>query len=245
MSEILFKREQTIDLIWDRPAAFDYPDMVKINATTGPNSFFHAVLQAYNNIYHTEHYKGCLLERDTLIGNIRKDIAKRLSTDNNLPLLQRILSPILHYNPQLSVDIICEQLKDIDHPFSVSWIGLIMYYMNLDIYILDEETWNVYIYNEEEERNYIHSGNRDVVVLLYDHYVFSTVGLIVDDEDNIATLFTPQHNFITTIRCRLHDQRKLNNKEINAERQIAPTVPVIPFNERANIVVSNGVNVST
>jgi len=221
-----FRLEDCCLLVWKRAGALDYPDMVKIPAQTGPSSFFHALLQSYNRVYIEEELDGKNIERDDYVRSFRVDLAEKLKIKSEYGRLQdSVLRPILSRDKDLNIEKLVEAIEDYNHEFDLKWIGFICYILDIDIYILEEETWTVYLYNSEEETYFLRPGHRNVVVILKSYRGYSTVGLITNDEDAISTYFDPKCNFILTIRQTLRHQRKLLQKHYQRRPATPPTIP--------------------
>lgn len=227
------QKQDCQELIWDRHNALDYPDMVRVNTPRGPNSLLHALLQGFSKVYHSESKNGKFLSRDEFIQQIRRDLAQRIrryngEKNNNY---HRLIKLLLRKHKHLSIDTLADQITDFEYKFRIDWLGFLCEALNIDIYLLDEEAWNVYIYDKHEETYYLDPGHRNVVVLLIENDGFSTIGLITDEE-RIESYFDPNCNFIHVIRQAMHEQRELMREHYAREPTVPPTIPRVPHHRR-------------
>lgn len=243
-----------IPLEWERQQAFDYPHMYGLKAPRDGNSFFHALLMSYNKVFISGFKDGRAINRTEFINQLRQDLAARIRSKSMRDRRYRtILDFIINRHPRLSIDILADEIADPEQSFRIYWIGIVCEALDIDIYLLDEEKWTVYIYTREEETYFLNPGHRKVVVLLYENNNFGMVGICDeedDDEDNndvVESCFDPSCEFISEIRKMMHTNRKLVYEHQNRILRVPPTEPPIQFDQRVGQPPSppDGTNFST
>lgn len=169
--------------------------------------FFHAIFLGYYRPYQIGYEGGRLLDRKKFVRNFRDELAKKLEEpvnpqDNNSKILYQTLSngeleSIGKEVPEYSLENLQETLRTgvaVDNAF----MEIVSDVLDLDIYILDAKTKDVYPIGTSGEL--YHKGRRTVVLLyLPGHY--ELVGIKLNN--SIQTLFSPNHDFIESIRERL------------------------------------------
>jgi len=184
-------------------------NLVRIRTIPDGSCFFHALAKSYFKPYIVGKIDGEPFDRKEFIKNLRKDLAKtlELKTDNGKTYYQTLsngeLENISKDMPKYSLKNMQKELK------SSSAIGniyneFISDQLELDIYILDAKTKDVYMTGTDDDLLY---KNRRSVVILYLPGHYELVGLI-NNEGVAETIFPPDSEFIISIQERMEMKRQ-------------------------------------
>ena len=183
--------------------------LVRIRTDMDGSCFFHALAKAYFKPYIVGKIDGESFNRKNFIKNLRKDLAKRLASkiDPEDPksktyyeaLAQGELKKISKDMGNYSLKNMQKELSSSSTPVSNIYNEFISDQLELDIYILDANKKDVYMTGTED--NLLYKNRRSIVILyLPGHY--ELIGL-VDEDNEVTTLFSPQSDFIQSIRKRM------------------------------------------
>lgn len=194
---------------------FSYEGMVSLETIGYGSCFFHGIVGAYFIPYQRKVLNGRPLNRRKFIENFRKDLARRLARpidpeDSSSPIYYDVLSrgnlkEFSREVPKYSLKNMQKHLVTNRYVDNV-YVEFMSEVLNKDIYLLDYEAKDVYIFGNDMDLLY---KNRDSIVLIVRHNIehYELVG-IRDDDGKIVTLFDSNHSFILSIRKRY--QSKVN-----------------------------------
>lgn len=189
------------DLDWEL-----YPNMFVMNTIGDGSCFFHCIAYAM-----FENYKvGSTKERISIVRQFRDELSDKLSelskpfgnypdlTSENIiydTLSRGKLREFSEVLPEYSLDSMKKILLS-DCPVDNIFNELISNELNIDIYILNNNTKNVYITGNDADILY---KNRRSVVILYTTEHYSLVGIKLNDK-TLKSFFEPDHPFILQIK---------------------------------------------
>jgi hypothetical protein len=169
-----------------------YPDLIRLHTIGDGNCFFHAVLNAFSVEYKDSDVQG----RRKLAMNIREKLAIELDTRYQ-NLSRGTLAEFSKFVPDYTLENMKSILRS-NAPVDNSYNELISDVLDIDIYLLDNNSKKVYITGDDSE--ILHKGRKTVVLLVVPgHYDF--VGIRLSDTEAL-TFFEPDHPLVTTIRKR-------------------------------------------
>jgi len=184
-------------------------NLIRCRVETDGSCFFHALAKSYFKPYIVGKKDGEPFDRKEFIKNLRKDLSKTLGSkvDPQNPksktyyqiLSNGELESISKSMPEYSLENMQKEL-DSSTPVSNYFNEFISNQLNIDIYILDSKTKDVYMVGADLKLLY---KNRRSVVILYMPGHYELVGLINDESSYIETYFLPNHPFIAKIRERM------------------------------------------
>lgn len=185
------------------PIDFDFYKNGKIyrieTLGTENSCYFHAILQAYNPTY-IENKN--VTFRTQMTRTLRSLLAEKLDSCTLTGervydiLSQGTFRSYSEAVPEYSLNKMIELLNKndpVDHRFQ----ELLCETLNVDIYILDGTTRDVYYLSNEQ----IYIKNRPSIVLLYEPGHYSLIGKM--EKNTMVTVFDPKSDFIKAIRERL------------------------------------------
>lgn len=177
-----------------RNNGWDKFKLVRYDTIGDGSCFFHAFLHSFYIPYRISTYE----EKRLIV----RDFRTQLSTE--LVLLYDSLSrgqlcTYAQFVPEYSLSNMCARLdsyQSVGNEFN----ELLSNIFNKDIYILSGALEDPYMMSD----NGIYYKGRDSIVLLYSNSHYELVGLRDGENgNNIHTLFTPYHDFITFIQERM------------------------------------------
>ena len=195
------------NLKWD--GVFKKFNLIRIRTDMDGSCFFHALAKAYFKPYIVGKIDDEPFNRKEFIKNLRKDLAKTLALkvdpeDTESKTYYQTLSngefeKISETMPKYSLKHMQKELANSSKPVSNIYNEFISDQLNLDIYILNGKTKDVYMTGSDN--SLLYKGRRSVVILyLPGHY--ELIGLM-DKDNNIETIFSPKSKFIKKIRERM------------------------------------------
>jgi hypothetical protein len=190
----------------------DY-NLIRTRCETDGSCYFHALAKAYFKPYITGKKDGEPFDRKEFIMHLRRDLAKTLASKVNpqdpksktyyATLANGELENISKAMPEYSLESMQKELGS-SSPVSNYFNEFISNELNIDIYILDSKTKDVYMTGTNMELLY---KDRRSVVILYMPGHYELIGLM-NDESYIETYFPPTHPFIIKLRERMQSKMK-------------------------------------
>jgi hypothetical protein len=188
---------------------FSYPNMIRIYTIADGSCLFHALMNATNKVYRSERTNSFAISRIDIVKNLRKALAYRLGdpvtgasdpTDNYYSHLGGgTLKLLSRSTPQYGVLEMQSRLRNPNQHVGNEYNEFISDQLDIDIYILDGTTRDLYMTGDDWDRLY---KSRDSVVLLYMPGHYELVGILTDKRTEV-TLFKTEHPFIQAIRARM------------------------------------------
>ena len=184
----------------------DYPNLRLIETIADGSCFFHSILKATNVNYFNDNHKS------NYALNFRKSLAEKLTDESNTKdksdksiyqTLSRGSLPELSQNlPEFSLEQMQFQLSNhisVDNRFN----ELVSNELNIDIYILDSETGDLYITGDDADILYF---DRPSVVLYYSPGHYRLVGVYEESDgmSDITDFFHYTHSFIVYLKNRMN-----------------------------------------
>lgn len=195
-------------LEWDG-SSFYFLNMIRIYTIGDGSCFFHAIMNAINKVYRSERSNSIVITRGDIVKNLRKALGYRLSepavpngepTDTHYHRLGGGSLKLMSVgSPQYRILEMQARLRNPNQHVGNEYNEFISDQLNIDIYILDGTTRDIYMTGDDWDRLY---KNRDSVVLLYMPGHYELVGLLTDRGTDV-TLFKFDHPFIKAIRARM------------------------------------------
>jgi hypothetical protein len=176
-----------------------YPGMIQMETIGDGSCFFHAIAYSMYELYK----KSSQIERRKIVRSIRNELADKLSVtqDNGKTVYQNLsrgkLEEFSLCVPEYSLNSMINILKS-DRSVDNIFNELVSNILNVDIYLLDGKTKDVYITGNDDDILYKH---RNSVVVLYTPGHYSLV--VIKDDNDYLSLFEPDHSFIKKIRERM------------------------------------------
>ena len=188
---------------------FEKFNLIRIRTDMDGSCFFHALAKAYFKPYIVGKIDDEPFNRKEFIKNLRKDLAKTLALkvdpeDAESKTYYQTLSngefeKISETMPKYSLKHMQKELANSSKPVSNIYNEFISDQLNLDIYILNGKTKDVYMTGSDN--SLLYKGRRSVVILyMPGHY--ELIGLM-DKDNNIETIFSHKSKFIKKIRERM------------------------------------------
>ena len=184
-------------------------NLIRIRTDMDGSCFFHALAKAYFKPYIVGKIDDEPFNRKEFIKNLRKDLAKTLALkvdpeDTESKTYYQTLSngefeKISETMPKYSLKHMQKELANSSKPVSNIYNEFISDQLNLDIYILNVKTKDVYMTGSDNSLLY---KNRRSIVVLYLPGHYELIGLM-DKDNNIETIFSPKSKFIKKIRERM------------------------------------------
>ena len=184
-------------------------DLIRIRTDLDGSCFFHALAKAYFKPYIIGKINDEPFNRKEFIKNLRKDLSKTLALkidpeDPNSKTYYSTLSNgelenISEQIPNYSLKNMQKELYSSTTSVSNIYNEFISDQLDLDIYILNSKTKDVYMTGSDNSLLY---KNRRSVVILYMPGHYELVGLMHQNK-NIDTIFSPNSKFIEKIRSRM------------------------------------------
>jgi hypothetical protein len=202
--------------IFQNSSVFGQFNLVAIETLGHGSCFFHAIANAYFIPYRTQILNGRPINRRKFIEEFRIDLAKRLSqpvdeSNPDSPIYYDVLSRgnLRQFDDEVSAKTKKYTLKGMQEHLVKNryvdnvYLEFVSEVLNKDIYLLDYDTKNVYIFGDDSDILY---KGRDSIVLLIKHQIqhYELVGL-QNRNQSITTLFAPDHSFITAIKNQYID----------------------------------------
>ena len=202
----------------DTPFNYQNNEIVKIPVTGDSSSLLHAIASSYLKPYRTKRFDdGTPLNRENFINNLRINLADKLSqpTDSTIANSPTYYDHIMN-KPQIQPNgyiknnnsgnkYTLEMLQNIlksNSPIGKLFFEYISDVLKLDLYFISDDKKDIQIIDNIDEHS-LHKG-RDSVVLLIKNNHFDLVGLY-NSVTGIKTLFSADHDFITSIRTRIQE----------------------------------------
>ena len=191
------------------PGVFEKFNLIRIRTDMDGSCFFHALAKAYFKPYIVGKIDDEPFNRKEFIKNLRKDLAKTLALkidpeDTESKTYYQTLSngefeKISETMPKYSLKHMQKELANSEKPVSNIYNEFISDQLNLDIYILNGKTKDVYMTGSDN--SLLYKGRRSVVILyMPGHY--ELIGTM-DKDNNIETIFSPKSKFIKKIKERM------------------------------------------
>ena len=179
-------------------------NLIRIRTDMDGSCFFHALAKAYFKPYILGKIDNEPFDRKEFIKNLRKDLSKKLGMKKGNKTYYELLSKgelakTSKEMPQYSLENMQKEL-DSYSPVSNIYNEFISNQLNLDIYILNSETKDVYMTGTDEILLY---KNRRSVVILYLPGHYELIGVMY--KDGVETVFSPNSKFIGKIRKRMKE----------------------------------------
>lgn len=213
--------QRVTNLDWSTEPFVNF-DIKQVHIIRDGSCLFHAIANGINKSYKLGIKDGRPLDRSSYIRDFRNDLSIKLGshvdiTDPESPIwydtisrgnLREFTQPIdgeeLH--PSAARYTLEQMQKELasSNPVDFIYNELISELLDIDIYILDNETNDVYIVGDDLSLYY---KNRNSIVLLYVPGHYDLVG--IKTNNGISTLFTHNHPFIEAIRDRLVEKIRL------------------------------------
>lgn len=194
------------NLKWE--GVFDKFNLIRIRTDLDGSCFFHALAKAYFKPYILGKIDDQPFNKTEFIKNLRKDLSKTLALkidpeDPDSKTYYSTLSngefeKISETMPKYSLKSMQKELKS-STAVSNIYNEFISDQLNLDIYILNSKTKDVYMTGSDNSLLY---KNRRSVVILYLPGHYELIGLM-DKNNNIETIFSPNSKFIKKINQRM------------------------------------------
>jgi hypothetical protein len=188
--------------------SFNFPRMCRVGVIADGSCFFHAVAQSYYKVYRRGRLNDVVLDRLKFIRQLRLELASKLGDpvdedDSESPSHYQIISrgemeSFGEIVPQYSLNSMKAELAS-DRPVDNAYNEFISDILNKDIYILDVMKKDIYVTGKDLDILY---KGRESIVLLYIPGHYELVG-IRNNNNDIKTLFSPDHPFIQSIQTRM------------------------------------------
>lgn len=183
---------------------FQHPNMCRIRTEMDGSCFFHAISKAISKQYMEEGINNKPLDRYTFVRQLRKDLSKTLGEkmpNSDKTYYESIsrgkLKEFSNYVPEYTLENM-QKLLDSSKSIDNSYNEFISNVLDLDIYLLDPYTQDVYITGDDSD--ILYKGRKSIVILaLKGHY--ELIG--IKKYDHIQTSFDYNDEFIVYIRNRL------------------------------------------
>jgi len=217
--------DQTVtNLDWpDGP--FEQFDMKQIHTIRDGSCLFHCIANAMNKSYKLGEKNGKPFDRSSFIRGFRKELALKLesrvdSTDPESKIWYDTISRgrlrEFTEGEELHPDAARYTLEEMQNelmssnPVDFIYNELISEILNVDIYILDNNTRDVYMIGNDVSLYY---KNRNSIVILYMPGHYDLVG--INTNNGIRTFFGPNHQLIETIRDRIVEKISIGSSQNN------------------------------
>jgi len=197
------------NLKWD--GIFEGFNLIRIRTDLDGSCFFHAIAKSYFKPYIIGKIDNEPFDRTEFIKNLRKDLSKTLALkvdpeDPDSKTYYAYLSNgefenISETMPKYSLKHMQKELRSSTTSISNIYNEFISDQLNLDIYILNAKTKDVYMTGSDNSLLY---KNRKSVVILYLPGHYELIGLM-DKDNNIETIFSPNSKFIKKIKKRMSE----------------------------------------
>lgn len=188
---------------------FEKFNLIRIRTDMDGSCFFHALAKAYFKPYIVGKINNEPFNRKEFIKNLRKDLAKTLALKVDLEdpesktyyqtLSNGEFEKISGTMPKYSLKHMQKELANSEKPVSNIYNEFISDQLNLDIYILNAKTKDVYMTGSDNSLLY---KNRRSIVVLYLPGHYELIGTM-DKDNNIETIFSPKSKFIKKIKERM------------------------------------------
>ena len=172
-------------------------DLVRVGVPLDGSCYFHAIAKAYFKPYIMGKVGEGVFDRSEFVRNLRKDLSLALPAVYS-KLAHGELLEISKTVPKYSLQNLQKEL-DSNSPISNYFNEFISDSLNIDIYVLDAKTKDVYMFGADLNLLY---KNRKSVVLLYLPGHYELIGLL-HPNSNVETYFSPTHPLIKKIRERI------------------------------------------
>ena len=172
-------------------------DLVRVSCEMDGSCMFHAIAKAYFKPYIMGKVGDGVFDRSEFVRNLRKDLSLALPAAYP-KLANGELEEISKTMPKYSLKNLQKEL-DSNSPVSNYFNEFISNQLNIDIYILDAKTKDVYMFGADLKLLY---KNRKSVVILYLPGHYELIGLL-KDQSTVETYFSPTHPLIKKIRERI------------------------------------------
>ena len=199
-----------------RGSPFNYRNMVRIHAIMDGSCFFHALVGAFFKPYREGHINGTPINKKEFVKKFRMDLAKKLGSkvDPLAPDSKKYYDVISRgeleeYSkevPHYSLESMQKELMS-SHPVDTVYLEFISDILDKDIYLLYLPDKDVYMIPDQFDLLY---KGRDSIVLLGMPGHYDLVGLQASD-GTIKTFFTPDNQFIRSIRERIRSKIALGS----------------------------------
>lgn len=186
---------------------FNYPGLVRIRTIGDGSCFFHAIANAFFKPYKLCMLNGVTLDRTEFIRNLRRDLSIKLGerinpNDPNYKRYYDLLSrgQLQEFSkgvPKYTLENMQRELNS-DGPVDNVYNEFISNILDKDIYMLNLETHDVYVFGNDDDILYKHRPSI-VLITMPGHY--ELIGL--QTYSGIQTLFNPDDDFIQYIRRRM------------------------------------------
>ena len=184
---------------------FSYPGLTRF-FTYKESSLIHAILNAYWEPYHTGEVNGETFDRQILVRQKRTELAQILRspiepTKKNSPthydrLMNGCLREMSKKNKMCTLDRLCS-VMDSDVFLGHVYIEFLSNHFNLDIYILDLTSMDIYTTGGMDDRLYY--KGRDSIMIGYVHpNHYEMIGVKIS-KDDYATIFHSESPFVRKI----------------------------------------------
>jgi hypothetical protein len=176
----------------------DFPEITVIGCIGDGSCFFHAILNAVDENYKEMKTKEKMAQakefRSYLARNLELKVDKFTVYDK---LSRGNLKDFGKSVPEFSLEGMKKELM------SKNWVDnkyneLISNTLNVDIYIVDAKTGDLYVTGDDVDILYF---NRPSIVILYSPQHYDLIGY--KENEKIITIFNSKHKFITTLQRRL------------------------------------------
>jgi hypothetical protein len=172
-------------------------DLVRVATPLDGSCMFHAIAKAYFKPYIMGKVGEGVFDRQEFVRNLRKDLALALPAAYS-QLANGELEEISKTMPKYSLSSLQQEL-DSNSPVSNYFNEFISNQLNIDIYVLDAKTKDVYMFAADLKILY---KNRKSVVILYLPGHYELIGLL-HNSSTVETYFPPTHPLIQKIRERI------------------------------------------
>lgn len=172
-------------------------NLVRVSTEMDGNCYFHAIAKAYFKPYIIGKVGDGVFDRSEFVRNLRKDLSLALPAVYS-QLANGELQQLGKTMPKYSLENLQKEL-DSNSPVSNYFNEFISNQLNIDIYMLDAKTKDVYMFGADLSLLY---KNRKSVIILYLPGHYELIGLI-HNSSNVETYFPPTHPLIKKIRERI------------------------------------------
>lgn len=182
---------------------FDKWNLVRFATPMDGSCLFHAISNSYFEPYYTEQLNGNNILRNDMVASLRKDLSNKLASKVDGKTIYETLcngniSIFAESIPEFKMEYMQKELN------SKEWIGygymeFIGKALNKDIYILDANTRDIYIF---DELKYSITGDRNSIILYYITGHYELVG-ILNIDNTFTTYFAPTHSLIQFLYIRV------------------------------------------
>ena len=200
-----------------------YP--ITIDTPADGNCLFHAILNATSMSYRLGMIHNKEIPRSNIVEAARIDLSAKLNTKpegSEKTYYERLydghIKEFANHVPEFALQAMQSMLKP-GNAIGYGYLGYLSDVFDIDIYILDGSTNDIYI---SDELPFHCKGTRDSVVLRYINSHYELVGLLKEQE--IVSYFSHDNLFLKFLYQKvytlLYNQKKIVNRIVPAEYKL-------------------------